>query len=192
MNSGIARLLVLLPALLAYGYTLLAQQAGIEMLTAREGLSQGYISNIFQDSEGFIWVGTKNGLNRFDGYRFEEFTFDPYDEYTLGHDYINTINERGEFLILGANKGGLNLMYKKTRRVFRIPFNQLVASPENVDGAVFWTEFDAYGNLWVQVNRPDLGNYLTKITFPEGFWQKQPENADWLKTLKLWGWPHWV
>lgn len=192
MNPGIARLLVFLPALLAYSCTLLAQQAGIEMLTTREGLSQGYVSNIFQDSEGFIWVGTKNGLNRYDGYHFEEFTFDPYDEYTLGHDYINTITERGEFLILGANKGGLNLMHKKTRKVFRIPFNQLVASPENEDGAIFWTEFDAYGNLWIQVNRPNLGNYLTKITFPEGFWQKQPENPNWLKTLKIWGWPKWV
>jgi len=192
MNPGIARLLVLLPALLAYGCTLLAQQAGIEMLTTREGLSQGYICNIFQDSEGFIWVGTKNGLNRYDGYRFEEFTFDPYDEHSLGHDYINTISERGEFLILGANKGGLNLLHKKTRKVFRIPFNQLVGSSENEDGAIFWTEFDAYGNLWVQVNRPDLGNYLAKITFPEGFFGKHPENANWLKALKIWGWPRWV
>jgi len=192
MNPGITRLLVLLPALLAYGCALLAQQAGVEMLTTREGLSQGFVSHIFQDSEGFIWVATKNGLNRHDGYRFEEFTFDPYDEHTLGHDYLNTITERGEFLILGANKGGLNLMYKKTKKVFRIPFNVLVASPENEDGAIFWTEFDAYGNLWIQVNRPDLGNYLAKITFPEGFWQKQPEGDNWLKALKIWGWPHWV
>jgi len=192
MNPGITRLLVLLPALVAYGCALLAQQAGVEMLTTREGLSQGYISNIFQDSEGFIWVATKNGLNRYDGYRFEEFTFDPYNEHTLGDDYLNTITERGAFLILGGIKGGLNLMYKKTKKVFRIPFNVLITSPENADGAIFWTEFDAYGNLWIQVNRPELGNYLTKITFPEGFWQKQPENPNWLKTLKVWGAPHRV
>lgn len=192
MNRHIPRLLLLLPALIAYGGLLFAQQAGVEMLTTQEGLSQGYVSNIFQDSEGFIWVTTKNGLNRYDGYRFEEFTSDPYDGHSLGHDYLNTITERGGFLILGANKGGLNLMYKKTRKVFRISFNQIVGSQKNEDGAIFWTEFDAYGNLWVQVNRPDLGNYLTKITFPEGFWQKQPENSNWLKALKMWGWPHWV
>jgi len=169
-----------------------AQQAGVEMLSPREGLSQGFVSTIFQDREGFIWIGTKNGLNRYDGYQFEVFTNDPYDEHTLVHDYINTIHERGEFLILGAIKGGLNLMYKKTRKVFRIPFNQLLASSENTDGAIYWTQFDAYGSLWMQLHRPDKGNFLAKITFPEGFWDKQPENPGWLKQLNVKVWPHLV
>lgn len=192
MSLSTVRLSVLSLALAACGYVLSAQQAGIEMLTTREGLSQGFISAILQDSAGFIWIGTKNGLNRYDGYRFDVFTNDPYDEHTLSHDYINTIAERGAFLIVGTIRGGLGLMHKKTRKVFRIPFNLLIALPENVDGAIFWTEFDAYGNLWVQVNQSDRGNYLSKVTFPEGFWQKQPDSSEWLKELKVWTWPQRV
>lgn len=192
MSRSIIRLLVLLSVCSVYACTVSGQQAGIEMLGPKEGLSQGFVSAIFQDREGFIWIGTKNGLNRYDGYQFEVFTNDPYDEHTLLNDYINTIYERGDFLILGGIKGGLNLMYKKTRKVFRIPFKLLVASTENTDGAIFWTQFDAYGNLWIQLHRPDQGNYLTQITFPEGFWERPPENSDWLQRLKVKTWPHQV
>ena len=44
-------------------------------LDARDGLSNSQINYLFQDSRGFIWIGTSYGLNRYDGYRFRTFYY---------------------------------------------------------------------------------------------------------------------
>jgi signal transduction histidine kinase/ligand-binding sensor domain-containing protein len=58
-----------------------------------EGLSNGYINNIFQDSRGFVWVGTENGLNRFDGIRFKTYYYDQKDSSSLSGPDANNITE---------------------------------------------------------------------------------------------------
>ncbi len=62
-------------------------------LTGENGLSQSNPNCIFQDSKGFLWVGTQDGLNRFDGYNFKVFKNDPFDSTTLTHNWIWTIAE---------------------------------------------------------------------------------------------------
>ncbi|MCB0526349.1 MAG: hypothetical protein KDC86_17650, partial [Saprospiraceae bacterium] len=97
-----------------------AQQGGVEYYSTKQGLSQGFVSALLQDSEGFIWVGTKNGLNRFDGYKFEVFTSDPYNEFSLSNDFINDLSEYGDYLLVSTVWGGLNILHKKTKRIYRI------------------------------------------------------------------------
>lgn len=55
--------------LMAAEYPLVVRQLNVE-----DGLSQSTVYDIFQDSYGFIWVATENGINRYDGYEFEQFT----------------------------------------------------------------------------------------------------------------------
>ena len=52
--------------------------------TQKDGLSSNYILSIQQDHQGFIWVGTENGLNRLDGKNVLQFRFDPEDPENAG------------------------------------------------------------------------------------------------------------
>ena len=64
-----------------------------EHLTMDDGLSQSAVLSIFQDRRGFMWFGTENGLNRFDGYDFKVFTHDRLDEHSLSGNYVWGIDE---------------------------------------------------------------------------------------------------
>jgi ligand-binding sensor domain-containing protein len=50
-----------------------SQKFVFEKITTREGLSQNSITDIYQDKNGFLWIGTHDGLNRYDGYNFKIF-----------------------------------------------------------------------------------------------------------------------
>ncbi len=79
-----------------------------------DGLSQSEILCIFQDSEGYMWFGTQNGLNKFDGYSFEQFFNDPADSSTISNNWIFAIAEDAEGNIWIGTKGGLNKYDKST------------------------------------------------------------------------------
>ena len=71
---------VFILALIWLGYGASAQKPNAyEVISTAQGLSQGMVFDILQDKEGFIWVATKNGLNRYDGYSFKVFANDPYN-----------------------------------------------------------------------------------------------------------------
>ncbi len=80
-----------------------------EHLTNRDGLSQNTVFAIVQDRQGFMWFGTKVGLNRYDGYGFRVFTHDPFATDTMSEAFVRTIieDQTGK-LWIGTNLGGLN------------------------------------------------------------------------------------
>ncbi len=82
-----------------------------------DGLSQSEILCIFQDSEGYMWFGTQNGLNKFDGYSFEQFFNDPADSNTISNNWIFDIAEDEDGRIWIGTKGGLN-RYDRNTGVF--------------------------------------------------------------------------
>lgn len=79
----------------------------------RERLSSSTISCITQDHYGFIWVGTENGLNRFDGYRFTNYLSDAAAENTLNDNEVTCLfNDDDHRMWIGSNKGLSRYEYK--------------------------------------------------------------------------------
>jgi len=64
-----------------------------ERISIDKGLSQNIVECILQDSRGFMWFGTEDGLNRFNGYNFKIYYEDANNANSLGHDNILSIIE---------------------------------------------------------------------------------------------------
>jgi len=80
-----------------------------ERLGIKQGLSQNSVLCILQDSQGFLWVGTQGGLNRYDGYEFKVFHHDPEDSNSISSDYILSLHEdKSGTIWIGTYDGGLN------------------------------------------------------------------------------------
>src|ERR1700743_2634672 len=70
------------------------------------GLSNNSVEYSIQDDDGFLWIGTINGLNRFDGYTFKTFYNDPGDTASIGSNFIRCLyNDKHGVIWVGTNKG---------------------------------------------------------------------------------------
>ena len=67
------------------------QHSQVRSLTVENGLPQGYVNGIVQDSLGFIWLGTRDGLARYDGYQVKTFHYDALDSSTISSDVIQAL-----------------------------------------------------------------------------------------------------
>lgn len=93
----------------------------IELIGTELGLSQGMINGISQDRQGYLWIATKDGLNRYDGKEFRVFRNDPDDPYSLAENYIRSIYIDSRNLIwVGTNSSGLNLFDRSTEKFIPI------------------------------------------------------------------------
>jgi len=78
-------------------------------LSIKDGLSQVTVNCILQDKHGFMWFGTQDGLNRYDGYEFKLYKHDIKDDSTISDNDIWTLYEDREGIIwIGTFSGGLN------------------------------------------------------------------------------------
>ncbi len=95
-------------------------------LTVEEGLSQSSVTCIFQDSKGFMWFGTQDGLNRYDGYNLRIFKNDPADTTSLINNFIFSIYEdASEKLYIENQGGGFQRYNPRTESFLRIPKDSL-------------------------------------------------------------------
>jgi signal transduction histidine kinase/ligand-binding sensor domain-containing protein/DNA-binding response OmpR family regulator len=91
-------------------------------LTIADGLSQNAVQAIVQDSRGFMWFGTKDGLNRFDGYQFVVFRHDPFDSTSIADSDISALFEdKAGGLWVGTRGGGLSRFDRARERFDRFP-----------------------------------------------------------------------
>jgi ligand-binding sensor domain-containing protein len=72
-----------------------------EHLTVDHGLSENAVTCIFQDNQGFMWFGTHDGLNRYDGYSFKVYRQNPLDSTSLSDNIIKSICEDRTIVLPG-------------------------------------------------------------------------------------------
>ena len=96
-------------------------QLHFESLTVNDGLSQHDVSCIIQDSYGFIWIGTYDGLNRYDGYNIENFSSLTNNPESLSGNRITCLFEDSQKrLWIGTDGEGLNFFDLKTEQFVRV------------------------------------------------------------------------
>gem|GEM_PF-781873 len=84
-------------------------EQAIEYITINDGLSGNYVTQIHQDRYGYLWFGTMEGLNRYDGQSFVTFQSRPGDSLSLSDNFIRSIDEDGDGnLYIATNTCGLN------------------------------------------------------------------------------------
>ena len=83
----------LLCILLCFSKPLFAQKAFFNFtnVSTEQGLGNPNVIKVLQDKQGFIWVGTQNGLFRYDGYEFKKYHHDPDDAFSLANNYVQTL-----------------------------------------------------------------------------------------------------
>jgi diguanylate cyclase (GGDEF)-like protein len=84
-----------------------------------EGLSQNSAMTLARDDEGFVWIGTEDGLNRFDGYDFRHYRPESGSPLAAGATYIRGLAASGRHLFLATNGGGLGVFDRIEER-FRL------------------------------------------------------------------------
>ncbi|WNJ20556.1 two-component regulator propeller domain-containing protein [Pontibacter sp. G13] len=142
-KSSVGRIVGWLMLLCLFPACGLAQSYVIDAYGMERGLSQSSITDLCQDAYGMLWVGTQDGLNRFDGYQFTTYLNEPFDTNSLSGNRISRIlcTKDGRVWV-GTARAGLNILYPQTGEVIRIetgpeahqignPFiNTLIQGPE--------------------------------------------------------------
>ncbi len=172
-------------------------------ITIKEGLSQSSILAILQDQEGFMWFGTGNGLNKFDGYNFTVYINDPYDSTSISDNEIASIYEDSEgYIWIGTIKGILNKFDRTTEtfKHFNLDYNKNFKSVlkesytsypvtfvRNNDYSVTSISEDKNGNLWVGTWGNGLFRFNKKTNKTEHFYNDptDPNSLSYNRVSKL-------
>ncbi len=122
--------------------------------TIQNGLSQSTVNCIIQDPKGMIWIGTQDGLNRFNGYEFTVYQKDPLDSGSISDNFIHSLALGPEGHVLVGSENGLDRYRHRTGSFHSIPFE------EGFDPVVQDLERDGEGNVWIATQ--DNGIHVLK------------------------------
>jgi ligand-binding sensor domain-containing protein/signal transduction histidine kinase len=138
------------------------QRIKFEHIGTNMGLSQSSVMSILQDSRGFMWFGTYDGLNKYDGYKFTVYKYNAENENSPGNNMIMDIAEddRGN-LWLATWGGGLNMFDWKKEKFIRYRYNVKDTSGIGNDYINKLLE-DSEGNLWIATEGGGLNMYDKK------------------------------
>ncbi|HHV87096.1 MAG TPA: response regulator [Petrimonas sp.] len=119
------------------------------------GLSQNTVYSIFQDNQGFMWFGTKDGLNRFDGTNFKTFHFSP-DNDLRDNVFKRILQDSNDDLWVATDEGVY--IYNPHQESFR-RFDEQTDKQKSVTGTVSDMIMDRDGDIWISVEGEGVFHY---------------------------------
>jgi signal transduction histidine kinase/ligand-binding sensor domain-containing protein len=135
------------------------QDLRFEHLTSEDGLSNNRALAVTRDSQGFMWFGTLDGLNRYDGYEFRVYRHDPDDEHSLSADFIMALYlDRDDYLWVGTSGGGLNRYDPATEQFSHFRHDPADPSTLSSDNVTIMFQ-DREGILWIGTDGGGLNRY---------------------------------
>lgn len=100
-----------------------SQSRRFKQLTSADGISQSEVYSFLKDSRGFVWIGTLDGLNRYDGYNIEIFNTGKNDSNSLSNNTIRSLAEDQMGRIWIGTDDGLNLYDPENELIFQVKIN---------------------------------------------------------------------
>ena len=93
-----------------------------DQYTINEGLPQSFIEGFFQDSKGYLWISTQDGISRFNGYEFENFYSNPFDSTTILSNYILGMDNWNQDSICFTTRIGVSIYDPVSEKFRNFPF----------------------------------------------------------------------
>lgn len=117
-------------------------------LSTKDGLTSDLITYIYQDSIGYMWIGTKDGLNQYNGNMVVQYTYQYGNEKSLTSPCITSINEDDSGNIWVGTDSGLNIINRNEDKVIRIESGE--QNEDMLSNYVITSIYkDSYGVMWV-------------------------------------------
>jgi signal transduction histidine kinase/ligand-binding sensor domain-containing protein/CheY-like chemotaxis protein len=168
LSTTAKNLFVALPLILGLSFSTTAQPQKLKFahLDINDGLSQNNVLCVLQDSRGFMWFGTRDGLNKYDGYQITVYRNDPQNPHTLTNNFISAIIEDPGphgYIWVATRGGGLN-RYDREKDQFtsftsnNLPNNDPAANSLSSNLLTSLAE-DAQGHLWIGTEDKGLNEF---------------------------------
>lgn len=142
-----------------------ADDPRIIRLGVEKGLSNNSIRSIYQDRDGFIWFGTFDGLNRYDGYEFKVFRNKQNDSLSLPHNYIYSIHQDQQKKLWVGTGQGLSIFNSLTSNfspAYFFPYGS--SNRQKITANVDQVVSDDKGNVFIGTNGRGLMVQLAGTT----------------------------
>ena len=128
-----------------------------ELITMEDGLSSNAISTLYQDSRGFLWIGTDGGgINIYDGYKFTSYNHNPFESTSISSNYITSITEDSKGVIWIGTHSGLNTFHPESETFERKRFK---SASTQIEKHMFYKKslfFLASGNLFMNIGEDSI------------------------------------
>lgn len=144
----------------------------IGKLGLKDGLSNSEVRCIYQDSKGYIWFGTYDGLNRYDGYDFKIYRNQPGNPHSIIHNYVNTIVEDNKHRLWVGTRQGISVLDPVYQRFTQVSMPKAgKKTPRPIETYIANITKDSAGDMFVASEDQGLiifktKNYLTGIQIP--------------------------
>jgi len=119
----------------------------IDFITTKEGLSHNYVSSIISDDLNIKWIGTENGITKYNGYDFDFIKPDKENSEILNENIEVLFKDKSNNIWIGTKSGGISYLNPRKNKIKNL--NHLIDVENKGDIRVISLAEDDYGNIWI-------------------------------------------